>query len=77
MPPGGKGVSRKVGIPRQKVEEESGGRITNIRTRVKVVGLVQGVGFRPFVWREATARGLRGFVGNDADGVVLEVEGAG
>ena len=38
-------------------------------------GLVQGVGFRPFVWREATARGLRGFVGNDADGVVLEVEG--
>jgi hydrogenase maturation protein HypF len=39
------------------------------------MGLVQGVGFRPFVWREATARGLSGFVGNDADGVVLEVEG--
>ena len=47
-----------------------------IRTRVNVVGLVQGVGFRPFVWREATARGLFGFVGNDSGGVVLEVEGS-
>lgn len=44
--------------------------------RVHVSGLVQGVGFRPFVWREATHRGLRGWVGNDAAGVVLEVEGA-
>ncbi len=43
---------------------------------MNVVGLVQGVGFRPFVWREATARGLCGFVSNDADGVVLEVEGS-
>jgi hydrogenase maturation protein HypF len=41
-----------------------------------VSGLVQGVGFRPFVWREATDRGLSGWVGNDAAGVVLEVEGA-
>jgi hydrogenase maturation protein HypF len=46
-----------------------------MRTRVHVSGLVQGVGFRPFVWREATARGLAGWVGNDAAGVVLEVEG--
>jgi hydrogenase maturation protein HypF len=34
------------------------------------------VGFRPFVWREATTRGLSGWVGNDATGVVLEVEGS-
>jgi hydrogenase maturation protein HypF len=34
------------------------------------------VGFRPFVWREATARGLTGWVGNDATGVVLEAEGS-
>ncbi len=54
---------------------ESGRGITTIRTRVIVTGLVQGVGFRPFVWREAVSRGLSGFVGNDADGVVLEVEG--
>jgi len=47
-----------------------------VRTRVHVSGLVQGVGFRPFVWREATSRGLSGWVGNDAVGVVLEAEGA-
>ena len=45
------------------------------RTRVRVEGIVQGVGFRPFVWREATSRGLAGWVSNDASGVVLEVEG--
>jgi hydrogenase maturation protein HypF len=47
-----------------------------VRVRASVSGLVQGVGFRPFVWREATSRGLSGWVGNDAAGVVLEVEGA-
>jgi hydrogenase maturation protein HypF len=47
-----------------------------VRVRAHVSGLVQGVGFRPFVWREATDRGLSGWVGNDAVGVVLEVEGA-
>lgn len=47
-----------------------------VRRRAHVSGLVQGVGFRPFVWREATTRGLSGWVGNDAGGVVLEVEGA-
>jgi hydrogenase maturation protein HypF len=46
-----------------------------VAVRVRVSGLVQGVGFRPFVWREATRRGLRGWVGNDAAGVVLEAEG--
>jgi hydrogenase maturation protein HypF len=47
-----------------------------VRIRAYVTGLVQGVGFRPFVWREATKRGLSGWVGNDAVGVVLEAEGA-
>jgi hydrogenase maturation protein HypF len=46
-----------------------------VGVRAHVTGLVQGVGFRPFVWREATRRGLRGWVGNDAVGVVLEAEG--
>lgn len=46
-----------------------------VRRRVLVHGLVQGVGFRPFVYRAATAAGLSGFVGNDADGVFVEVEG--
>lgn len=37
--------------------------------------MVQGVGFRPFVHRLAAELGLGGFVGNDAAGVVVEVEG--
>jgi hydrogenase maturation protein HypF len=45
--------------------------------RVRVSGTVQGVGFRPFVHRIATGLGLAGWVGNDAQGVVLEVEGPG
>ncbi len=48
-----------------------------VRIRARVSGLVQGVGFRPFVWREATSRGLTGWVGNDSAGVILEVEGDG
>ena len=46
-----------------------------IRTAVRVEGIVQGVGFRPFVYALATGLGLSGFVGNDADGVFAEVEG--
>ena len=39
-------------------------------------GVVQGVGFRPFVYRLAREHGLGGYVLNDGDGVVIEVEGA-
>ena len=45
------------------------------RRRVRVRGLVQGVGFRPFVHRVATEVHVDGFVGNDTDGVFAEVEG--
>jgi hydrogenase maturation protein HypF len=45
------------------------------RRHVRVRGTVQGVGFRPFVYRRAVALGLSGWVGNDSAGVVLEVEG--
>ncbi len=47
-----------------------------IRTAVRVEGIVQGVGFRPFVYALATRLGLGGLVGNDVDGVFAEVEGA-
>jgi hydrogenase maturation protein HypF len=45
------------------------------RVRARVDGTVQGVGFRPYVFRLAEALGLDGFVCNDERGVVLEVEG--
>jgi hydrogenase maturation protein HypF len=47
----------------------------NVRTSVRVEGVVQGVGFRPFVYSLATRLGLAGWVGNDVDGVFAEVEG--
>jgi hydrogenase maturation protein HypF len=47
-----------------------------VRTAVRVEGVVQGVGFRPFVYSLATRLGLGGLVGNDVDGVFAEVEGA-
>ncbi len=46
-----------------------------VRRRLAVAGAVQGVGFRPFVWRLARDLGLGGWVRNDPDGVTLEVEG--
>ncbi len=45
------------------------------RERIAVTGTVQGVGFRPFVWREASSRSLAGYVANTPEGVTLEVEG--
>jgi len=50
--------------------------MTLTRTRVRVEGIVQGVGFRPFVHALAGRLGLAGLVGNDAGGVFVEVEGA-
>jgi hydrogenase maturation protein HypF len=46
-----------------------------IRVRARVTGTVQGVGFRPHVYRLATSAGLAGHVLNDERGVLLEIEG--
>jgi len=46
-----------------------------VRRRIRVRGIVQGVGFRPTVYRLALERGLGGWVLNDAEGVLVEVEG--
>jgi hydrogenase maturation protein HypF len=46
-----------------------------VRHRLRVTGVVQGVGFRPFVHRLATELALGGHVGNDSGGVFVEVEG--
>ena len=45
------------------------------RSRIRVTGIVQGVGFRPFVHALAAEFGLAGFVGNDETGVLIEAEG--
>ncbi len=53
-----------------------GGANPSERLRLRVDGTVQGVGFRPFVYRLADELELGGWVRNDERGVELEVEGA-
>jgi len=48
-----------------------------VRKRIIIEGIVQGVGFRPFVYRVAREQGLTGWVLNDSRGVLIEVEGEG
>mgnify|MGYP003729672623 CR=1 FL=1 len=49
---------------------------TQVRIRARITGAVQGVGFRPHVYRLAQQHGVRGFVLNSAAGVVIEAEAA-
>jgi hydrogenase maturation protein HypF len=47
-----------------------------VRKQIRIEGIVQGVGFRPFIYRLATERALAGTVLNDSQGVLVDVEGA-
>ena len=47
------------------------------RVRINVKGMVQGVGFRPAVYRYAQRKNLYGWVSNTSGGVVVEIEGDG
>src|ERR1700679_508484 len=49
----------------------------NVRRRIQVRGIVQGVGFRPFVYKLAKSLGLSGYVFNSSSGVTIEIEGPG
>ncbi|GBE22263.1 carbamoyltransferase HypF [bacterium BMS3Bbin01] len=46
-----------------------------MRVRIEILGAVQGVGFRPYVYRLAAEEDLAGWVVNDTRGVFIEVEG--
>lgn len=48
---------------------------THQRLKITIRGAVQGVGFRPFIYRLATELGLSGWVSNSPQGVFIEVEG--
>jgi len=54
---------------------ESKGASESLRAKITVHGAVQGVGFRPFVYRLATQLRLNGWVLNSSQGVFIEVEG--
>ena len=43
--------------------------------RIHITGIVQGVGFRPFIYILATRMGLNGWVRNTSAGVDIEVDG--
>src|SRR5262245_46402421 len=49
--------------------------VESLRLRVVIRGAVQGVGFRPFIYRLATSMELAGWVNNSSQGVFIEVEG--
>jgi hydrogenase maturation protein HypF len=50
---------------------------TLTRVRIQVCGIVQGVGFRPFVYSLARRHSLKGLVLNNTSGVLIDVEGDG
>jgi len=50
--------------------------VRRVRFEVRVEGIVQGVGFRPFVYALAKRLNLGGRIANDSAGVVIEIEGA-
>ncbi|MGE0822142.1 MAG: carbamoyltransferase HypF [Candidatus Binatia bacterium] len=49
---------------------------TTARQQIRVSGIVQGVGFRPFVYNVAHALGLQGYVQNTSEGVLIDIEGS-
>jgi hydrogenase maturation protein HypF len=50
--------------------------LAEVRRRIEVSGIVQGVGFRPYVYRLATSRHLQGTIRNTSAGVTIEIQGA-
>ncbi|MFA6582847.1 MAG: carbamoyltransferase HypF, partial [Elusimicrobiaceae bacterium] len=47
-----------------------------IRKKIKITGVVQGIGFRPFIYRIAAENNISGFIFNSSEGVFIEAEGS-
>ena len=63
--------------PKEKTQPEScASPALRVRRQLQVCGIVQGVGFRPFVYRLAIRFGLAGWVLNNPAGVTIQVEGS-
>jgi hydrogenase maturation protein HypF len=62
-------------LTHESVPKPTPHKVLLLRERYEVRGVVQGVGFRPFVYRLALEEGLAGFIGNDTGGVTIEIEG--
>ncbi len=60
-------------VPIQEENAESWS--ASVRRKFQITGVVQGVGFRPFIYRLATECRLSGYVLNDSSGVMIEVQG--
>ncbi|MBW2254404.1 MAG: acylphosphatase, partial [Deltaproteobacteria bacterium] len=54
------------------IGDGGGGALSGVGRRIEVLGSVQGVGFRPWVWRLARDLGVTGRVWNGAAGVTIE-----
>jgi hydrogenase maturation protein HypF len=76
IPVQGAKLTEESPLERETHEMPKADLLTVQRYEVVVRGIVQGVGFRPFVYRLAAEEGLAGFIGNDTDGVTIEVEGS-
>ncbi len=70
----GSGLRPAAGLPPGAVPVMSPAQ-QPVRKRIELQGVVQGVGFRPFVYRIARLCGIGGQVLNSSDGVVIEAEG--
>ncbi len=49
--------------------------MADVHVNIRIIGIVQGVGFRPFVYKKALENFISGFVFNDTEGVYIEAEG--
>lgn len=61
--------------PNRKQEKPASGKKSVRADQIVVFGVVQGVGFRPFIFRKAKELGLKGWVQNAGFGVAIHIEG--